>query len=129
MTSTDCGLDSARAVLILEFINTEQFPGQICWNLPFLKGLVVTAGKPCRWLRFGMTAAHLFEHADDAITALPEERDALARVLAEMSATPPDLVVTTHALSAALQDVIREKLPDVRVVLVGIVCVGGTSNV
>ncbi len=104
-------VETAKAILLLEFINTEQFPGQICWTLPVLKGYADWLGIPCRWLRFGMPAAHFFRHGEDAIVIGEEELGALERVLDDLLPARPDLVVKTHELGVGIIGLLERRLP------------------
>ncbi len=110
-------IESANAILILEFINAEQFPGQIRSSLPLLKGYANWLGIQGRWIRFGLNSAHFYQHGKDAVTLNDAELASLRGCVETMAQTPPDLVVTTHQLGVEARGLLESLIPDAEVVL------------
>lgn len=109
-------LEEAKALAILEFINAEQFPGQIRSALPFLKGYAAWLGIPCVWVRFALESAHFYSHGKDAVTLSDSEQTTLAELLSHMQQKRgllPDLVVTTHTLSEGVTEELLRLMPGV----------------
>ncbi len=82
-------------VLILEFVNADQFPGRINYLFPVVAGYFVARGCPTRWLRFAISTTNMMEHGRDSITLSDEEAALLLQVAAEHR---PSLLVVTDPL-------------------------------
>jgi hypothetical protein len=82
-------------VLLVEFINADQFPGRIDSSYPFIRGYLARHGVPARWLRFAMSTTNLLRHGRDEMTLEPDELALLLAVTAELR---PTLVLHTDPI-------------------------------
>lgn len=105
-------LENAQRVLILEFINADQFPGQVNSSIPLVKGFLDFWGKRSRWLRFALPTDHFFRHNSDEVQLSSGEFGVVAEAVGGLS---PDFVVTTHKLGSDLRSLLRQAVPEVEV--------------
>ena len=96
MPMTQLALTRSRLrVLLVEFINADQFPGQIQGTYPFVKGYLNFHRVPNAWLRFAIPADNQFRHGRDEITL---EEPELARLAGRVKALDASIVFTSHPL-------------------------------
>jgi len=88
-------LASFGSVLLVEFIDSDRFPGQIAEIFPLLKGYCVGRGARVRWIRYGIRTANFFQHGMDAVTLSETE---LEKLLAAARELRPGLIILTHSL-------------------------------
>ena len=79
---------AAKRLLLVEFAATDRFHRALLF--PFVLGYARAAGRPARWLRFGVPAAAQAGGAGDGV---PLPRGDEARLRAEVRAFRPDLVL------------------------------------
>lgn len=103
-------LKKASRILLLEFVNAEQFPGQIAWPFPLLKGHATYFGKSCRWIRFGMATSHFYNERTDDVRLGSEETLTLRTAALSLQ---PDLVISSHRLAEGIVVWLRSSLPGV----------------
>jgi hypothetical protein len=84
-----------RRVVLVEFVNADQFPGRVSYNMPFLAGYYGSKGHEVRWIRFGISTTNLMEHGRDEITLSEAELQRLEDLVREHEAT---LLVVTDAI-------------------------------
>jgi signal transduction histidine kinase len=90
-------MDAGTRVLLLEFVNGDQFPGRISWLLPFVRGYLDRHEIPSRWVRFGISTTNLLENARDEITLGEDELAVLGRAVDELA---PTLIVVSDEVHA-----------------------------
>lgn len=108
-------LDQFQEILFLEFINADQFPGQINSSIPLLKGFVDFLGKPSRWIRFALSTDLFYQQQSDEVQLRPDELETVQKALAELL---PDLVVTTHRLGQEMRLLLEQQVPDAALAMV-----------
>jgi hypothetical protein len=101
-------------VLIVDFVNADQFPGQIPKTMPFLHGALDLAGIPCVHLRFGVATDNQAVHGRDALTLAPGELELLVR---HAVAHRANLAILTHAVTEEQEQALRQACPGLQVVL------------
>lgn len=106
-------MEALSRVLLIEIINTDQFPGQIREKLPLVKGILRYLGMESRWIRFGKATDHLYVERNDAIVLSQEERLTLAEHLEQLK---PELMLVTHRLEADVEQLVREVVGDIPLV-------------
>ena len=102
---------SITRALLVEFTNSTQFPGRISKDFPFLSGYFTRRDVPVRWLRFGLSTTHLFEHGRDEITLSADEE---ARLLEVARVHAPSHILFTDQLSEAHETKLRAVTTGVR---------------
>ncbi len=84
-------------VLVVEFVNADQFPGRINYILPLIAGYYATLDVEVSWVRFAVSTTNLMEHGRDAITLDADEEERLVALAAEVE---PTFVLSTDAIYA-----------------------------
>ena len=100
-----------RRVMLIEFINTGQFPGRISEGFPFIAGSFTEIGVPVRWLRFGIPTTHFLEHGRDAVTFSDDE---LARLLGIVDDFRPTVLFCTDTIYAPQRKIIEAHAPGIK---------------
>lgn len=98
-------------ILLVEFINADQFPGQVHGMYPFFKSYLSHHGVPNARLRFAIAADNQFRHGRDAVTLDAGE---LARLEEGIRRLRANAVFTTHPLYCGQGRSIRERFPGLR---------------
>lgn len=101
-------LETAERVLLVEFINADQFPGQVCRTFPFIVGYLNHFDVASRWLRFALPTTHLLHHDRDVVTLDEDELELLRAIAASLR---PDLVIATHPMVSDQIDELQRLLP------------------
>jgi hypothetical protein len=116
MTTDDdiTSLAAVRRALLVEFIDTDRFPGQIAEVYPLLKGYCRGRGAEVRWIRYGIGTANFFAHGMDAVTLTDAELLKLTTALDEVK---PELIVTTHPLRGEQVAAVKTRRPGVKLAL------------
>jgi hypothetical protein len=91
-------------VLLLEFINSDMFPGQLNCLYPFIQGHLVQQGVACRWLRFGLTTDHFYIHGRDEVTLTGDEMGAVLAAAREIGAR---IITRSHPIRPDQEEEIR----------------------
>lgn len=82
-------------VLLVEFINADQFPGSIRPKFPAIKGYLAAQGVPVAWMRFAIAADNQFRHGRDEVTLEAAELALLERRIRRLRA---NTVLSSHPL-------------------------------
>lgn len=99
---------SQGKVLLLEFVNADQFPGRVDHHMPFIRGYLEQRGVAARWLRFGLSTQNQFEHGQDQVTLAPQDFEILREAVEHEL---PALVLATDELDAAQAEALRGTSP------------------
>jgi hypothetical protein len=102
--------DTPHRVLLLEFVNADQFPGRVSTLFPLLSGYLHAVGVPSRWVRFAVPTTNFLEHLRDEITLTPAELAGLLGVVDELQ---PTLLIGTDPLFSAQAADVRRHAPGV----------------
>jgi hypothetical protein len=89
---------AAKRLLLVEFAATDRFHRALLF--PFLLGYARAAGRPARWLRFGVPAA---APASAGEPGVPLSREDEARLRAAVRAFRPDLVLFNRSPSGGVR--------------------------
>ena len=104
------------SVLLLEFVNADQFPGRVSELMPFIRGYLDANGVEARWLRFSVATTNLLEFGRDEITLSAPELEVLLGAAADLS---PTVVVATDPLFRPQQEALSARSHGARFVLAG----------
>lgn len=70
-----------KRILMVEFVNADQFPGRINYVYPLIQGFLEEKEIPSRWIRFGISTINLMKHGRDEITFSDEEFSKLFEII------------------------------------------------
>ncbi len=101
-----------RRLLLIEFVNADQFPGRLSYTYPFVSGWCTGRGVPVRWIRFGIATTNLMEHGRDEFTLSDDEME---RLLAVVDEHEPGMIIITDPLWGPQLDLLREHAPGARI--------------
>ncbi|MBM4387645.1 MAG: hypothetical protein FJ088_07890 [Deltaproteobacteria bacterium] len=99
------------SVLFVEFINADQFPGQMNEFYSFMKGALNLLGIPNRWVRLGISTDNMAVHGSDEITLSNEELDSLINHALSIKAKR---AIFTHAINGKQISTLLENVPDLK---------------
>lgn len=68
-------------ILLVEFVNADQFPGRINFIFPKIQGFLKEKKIPSRWVRFGISTINLMKHGRDQITLSDKDFSKLFEIM------------------------------------------------
>ena len=116
--SPDCPelLRTSGPVLLVEFVNADQFPGRVSYVLPIVAGYFCELGSAPAWIRFGVSTTNLMEHRRDEITLTAREEQRLVELAGERD---PEVILLTDRLHEPQAARVLAATTGARAVIVG----------